>query len=77
MPDINELYNIVSDVREDVAFIKAKVEAIPDHEDRIRWLEKWKWGLPATLITSVAAGILAILFHGPVVATLALLALFS
>lgn len=61
MPDLEDLHESLTVVREDVAFIKAKVEAIPDHEQRIRFLERWKWGLPATLITSITVAVAAFL----------------
>jgi hypothetical protein len=53
--DLNDVYEQVIILREDVAYIKGTLENVHDHEQRIRWLEKWKWGLPATLITSVLA----------------------
>ena len=53
--DLNDIYRQITVVREDVAFIKGQMENVHDHEQRIRWLEKWKWGLPATLITSILA----------------------
>lgn len=55
MHDLKAVYEQVVAVREDVAFIKGTLENVNDHEQRIRWLEKWKWGLPATLLTSVLA----------------------
>lgn len=55
MHDIKAVYEQVVAVREDVAYIKGTLESVNDHEQRIRWLEKWKWGLPATLLTSVLA----------------------
>lgn len=42
-------------LREDVAYIRAKIEMLPDHENRIRRLEKAMWGLPASIIATVAA----------------------
>jgi len=53
--DLTDVYEQVIILREDVAYIKGTLENVNDHEQRIRWLEKWKWGLPATLITSVFA----------------------
>lgn len=48
--DHDQLAQDLSAVKEDVAYIRAKVEAIPDHEERLRSLERWKWGLPVTAI---------------------------
>lgn len=31
-------------VREDVAYIRAKIDILPDHEDRLRTLERRQWG---------------------------------
>ena len=53
--DLTDVYEQVIILREDVAYIKGTLENVNDHEQRIRWLEKWKWGLPATLLTSVLA----------------------
>lgn len=35
--------------------VQEQVSSMPDHEDRIRKLERWKYGLPATIITSLVA----------------------
>lgn len=42
-------------LREDVIFIKVHIERIDDHESRLRRLEKVLWGLPASILASVAA----------------------
>lgn len=55
MTELHEMARTLADVREDVAYIKAKIEVIPDHEARIRFIERWKYGLPATLVTAVIA----------------------
>jgi hypothetical protein len=39
----------------DVAVIRERIEAIPDHEVRIRKLEKRTWGVPASLFAAVLA----------------------
>jgi hypothetical protein len=51
----------LSVVREDVAFIKAKIEALPDHETRIRRVERWMYGLPASLVLAVLGLVAALL----------------
>jgi hypothetical protein len=45
----------INQIAEDVAYIKAKIEVIPVHEDRLRALEKRVWGIPASLIAAVLA----------------------
>lgn len=41
-------------LREDVGYIKAKIEVVPDHEERIRSLERKFWGVSAA-ISAIAA----------------------
>lgn len=45
-------------IAEDVSYIKSKIETIPDHEARIRSLERWKWGGGA--VTALLAGLLGL-----------------
>jgi|TARA_Y100000310_G_scaffold304970_1_gene344661 ribosomal silencing factor RsfS len=42
-PSNLDLHNTLSDIRTDVAVIKEKVERLPDHERRIRGLERFRW----------------------------------
>lgn len=45
-------------LREDVAYIRGKIDSLPEYEKldgRVRDLEKWKWGLPASLIAALLA----------------------
>ena len=63
MTTFEEMHETLTRVREDVSYIKAKIEVIPDHEVRIRFIERWKYGLPATLVTSVVALIGVALTH--------------
>lgn len=43
-------------VQEALQRIESKVDKIlDDHEERIRSLERWKWGLPASLVAAMAA----------------------
>jgi hypothetical protein len=48
-------------VREDVAFIKAKIETLPDHETRIRRVEKWMYGIPVSALVALGGLAAAIL----------------
>lgn len=45
----------VATVREDVAYIKAHIESLPDHETRIRSLERWKYGIPGSALAALLA----------------------
>lgn len=42
-----------------LAVIAKTLEAIPDHEQRLRALERWRWGLPASAIAAVGSGLAA------------------
>jgi hypothetical protein len=42
-----------------LAVIIEQLKDIPDHEQRIRSLERWRWGLPASVLASVAAVVAA------------------
>jgi hypothetical protein len=44
-------------IREDVAYIRAKVEILPDHEDRLRKVEKRQWGMPAGVLVALMAAL--------------------
>lgn len=48
-----------------LAVIASKLDSIPDHETRIRNLERWKYSLPLTAVSSLGAVALAIaaFFH--------------
>jgi len=43
----------ITRVREDVAYIKAKIDALPDHEKRLRSLERWRYGIPGGLLVTL------------------------
>ena len=40
-----------------LAVIQARLESIPDHESRLRVLERWRWSVPASL-TGAAGSVL-------------------
>lgn len=44
--------------------VVVRLEAVADHEDRIRRLERWRYSLPASLFASAAA-LLVALIGGP------------
>jgi hypothetical protein len=39
-----------------LAVVIEQLKSIPDHESRIRALERWRWGLPASVIAAFASG---------------------
>lgn len=43
-----------------LAAIDERLKAVPDHETRIRALEKWRYSLPISLVASIGSIILAI-----------------
>lgn len=42
-------------VREDVAYIRAKIDALPDHENRLRTLEKRQLGVFGSALATLVA----------------------
>jgi hypothetical protein len=52
-------------IREDVAYIKAKIESLPDHETRLRTLERFRYAIPGVSVLSfiVAAITAAVALH--------------
>lgn len=49
---LRDIYNEVASLRSDVAQL---VDKVPDHETRIRTLEKWSYALPPTFIIALAS----------------------
>jgi hypothetical protein len=52
-----DLHEEVSAIREDVAYIRAKIEVIPDHEGRLRSLERFRYAFPSTAIIAAAVAV--------------------
>lgn len=44
-------------IEEMVTRIDERVAVIPDHEQRIRWTERWMYAIPATFIMAVAGAV--------------------
>ena len=45
-------------IREDMAYIKARIEALPDHEIRLRSLERFRYAVPgSTVVALVVSGL--------------------
>ena len=58
-----EIYDTLVGLREDVQNLTSNNESagkiLNDHESRIRGLERWKYGIPVTLITGIVAAVAA------------------
>jgi hypothetical protein len=49
----------VTDIKTDMAVVKEQMKAMPDHESRIRSLEKWRYGLPLAGLMALASLVIA------------------
>jgi hypothetical protein len=47
--------SLISDIRIDVAEIRVRIESVPDHEHRLRRLERFRYAFPS-LATFAALG---------------------
>lgn len=60
-----EVYDQLIGLREDVQTLvhqgRATTEQLADHEDRIRTIERWKYGVPTAVLASVASVAVALL----------------
>lgn len=56
-----DVYAEVRKTSEVVLTMAPQAGMLTDHESRLRTLERWKYTLPASLITSLAAVLVAIL----------------
>ncbi|MEU7830377.1 hypothetical protein [Nonomuraea sp. NPDC049129] len=58
-----QIYSLLLELKYDVRDMAVKIdrsaEASDDHETRIRGLEKWKYAISASVISSIAALIMA------------------
>jgi hypothetical protein len=61
MVTLKDVYTELLTIKEAVTSMRAQAEQLKDHETRIRSVEKWKYGLPASISTSVIAIITSIL----------------
>jgi hypothetical protein len=46
-----------------LAVIQKTLDAIPDHEARLRALERWRPVLPASLVTAIGSGVVSALSY--------------
>lgn len=53
---LRHVYEQVSALRDDV---RPLVQAVPDHEKRIRTLERWAYALPPTFILALVSIVIA------------------
>lgn len=58
-----DIYTELLKVKEAVTAMSPQAAQITDHEARLRSLEKWKYGLPASIGLAIAA-ILDVIFGG-------------
>lgn len=54
-PSLGKVYDAISDVRTDLAVIKATLSDIADHETRIRAIEKRQWSFAGIAAVAGAA----------------------
>jgi hypothetical protein len=58
---LRDVYDVAQETRGLVASLGEKVKPIEDHENRLRSLERWKYSIPASLVVSGGAVLVAIL----------------
>lgn len=54
---MSDLREEITAIREDVSYIRAKIEVIPDHEGRLRSLERFRYAFPSTAIIGAAMAV--------------------
>lgn len=55
-----DVYAEVRKTSEAVLTMAPQAGVLTDHESRLRTLERWKYGVPASLVTALAAVVVAI-----------------
>jgi hypothetical protein len=56
-----DIYDQLMQVKEKLIEMSPQGQMLTDHEARLRSVEKWKYGLPASISTSVIAAAIALL----------------
>ena len=56
-----DIYTEVLKMKEALSLMTPQGQMLTDHEARLRSVEKWKYGLPASISTSVIAAAIALL----------------
>lgn len=46
---------LLLEMNERLVRIETKIEVLPDHEKRLRGLERWRYGIPAGIGTAILA----------------------
>jgi hypothetical protein len=60
---LKEVYDKLCVVEDKVILMTPQGEKITDHESRLRSLERWKYTIPASLLTAAAAILTTLLRH--------------
>lgn len=69
---LRDVFNTVNETNKTVTALDKKFELqalaalqdsakVIDHEQRIRFLEKWAWSIPASAVTAIAAALVALI----------------
>jgi hypothetical protein len=61
MTTLSELTRDLRAVERTLVGVAADLQDLPDHESRIRALERWRWSLPAALVSSILSGAAALI----------------
>jgi hypothetical protein len=60
MAENNGLHEKVDQLVSDVSYIKAKIEIVGDHEERLRVLERFRHGFPSIAVLALTVGMLGL-----------------
>jgi len=60
---VSEIRSDVKDLKEQAAHMSQAREQITDHEQRMRSLERWKYGIPISGVLAVIGAITALSSH--------------
>lgn len=55
------ILDLLTATREDVADIKARIESLPDHETRLRSLERFRYGVPGSAFLALLVSAIALI----------------
>lgn len=63
---LKDVYVELMKIKESLLKVEEGVRSIPDHETRIRSLEKWRYGLPVSMVmalVSIAVAVISLYGH--------------